>query len=123
MKTLIDINSTEKARLLHELFPQEIPDLIQFIKATCADTQQHADRYRAEWNDDVVPFESWLKWAQLTGESIARLGHDMQRSSRVFSDQLGYGPAADFVNDCIMRYAGGHANDEKFKLAVQLLYH
>lgn len=46
----------------------------------------------------------------------------MIKSSRVFSDQLFFTYTVFFVNDRIIKYAENVSENEKFKLAVTLLF-
>jgi hypothetical protein len=122
LKPLKDMVNSEKARLLHELFPDEMPKLLEDIKAVCTDFQERKEEYTKNWNDGFVPFNYWLSLSQETANIIKRHGLTMVKSSRVFSDQLFYTYTFLFVNDRIIKYAERVSEDEKFKQAVKMLY-
>jgi hypothetical protein len=49
MKPLDELTSREKAKLLHELFPSEIPGLIEFIQEICNTIHREEDIIKLEW--------------------------------------------------------------------------
>lgn len=123
MKALTKLTNTEKAKLLHELFPDEIPLLLEHLKKVCSDFQTHKEAYALNWDNGFMPFDYWLGLSEQTAELLKKHGHSMLRSSRVFSDQLFYTYTALFVNDRIVKFADHICDNEKFKQAVKLLYH
>ncbi len=67
----------------------------------------------------------WLNLSQQVRERIAKYRSTMVKSSKVFSDQLfgSFDYTVIFVNDRVVKYAQHNSKDEKFKLAVALLFH
>lgn len=122
LKPLKDMINSDKARLLHELFPDEMPKLLAHITKVCSDFEEHKEEYTKNWNDGFVPFNYWLSLSQETAKIIKQHGLTIAKSSRVFSDQLFYTYTFLFVNDRIIRYAEQVSEDEKFKQAVIMLY-
>ena len=123
MKSLAQSDNTAKAKLLHELFPEEVKPLIENLKQVCADFEEREQEYRAGWNFGFFSFDQWLSLSRQTMQRIERFEPDMVRNSRVFSEQLCFNLQALFVNDRIIKYAEKISTNEKFRLMVQVLYH
>jgi len=120
MKALNQLMGSEKARLLHELFPEEIPLLIEDIAAFCEDFKANKAVYRPLWKNGFMSFDYWQGLAEETAGILKKHKHGM-KSSRVFSDQLYFTYTSLFVTDRILKYAD-KCDNEKFRLAAQLLF-
>lgn len=123
MKSITQLDNTAKAKLLHELFPEEIKPFLEHLKQICTDFEEHQQQYRESWDFGFFSFDEWLSLSWQTMKRIETFEFDMFRSSRVFSDQLCFNLQALFVNDRIIKYADKISSNEKFKLMVQVLYH
>lgn len=125
MKALTSLNNTDKGKLLHELFPDEIPALLDRLSTVCAELKTNQDEHRKTWDFGLMTFDTWLQLADHVEERIKKYRSSMVKSSRVFSDQLfgSFDYTVIFVNDRIIKYAQYQSNNAKFKLAVTLLFH
>lgn len=45
MKALINLTNTEKARLLHDLFPDELKSFLEHLDKVCADLEENKEQY------------------------------------------------------------------------------
>jgi len=123
MKSLAELDNTAKAKLLHELFLEEVKPLIENLKQVCADFEEREQEYRASWNFGFFSFDQWLSLSRQSMQRIERFELGMIDNSRVFSQQLCFNLQVLFVNDRIIKYADQVSSNEKFKLMVQVLYH
>lgn len=123
MKSITQLDNTAKAKLLHELFPEEVKPFVEHLKQVCTDFEQHQQQYRESWDFGFFSFDEWLSLSRQTFERINKFEFNMIRSSKVFSDQLCFHLQALFVNDRIIKYADKISSNEKYKLMVQVLYH
>lgn len=123
MKALQDLTNTEKARLLHELFPAEISLFLDDLTKVCKDLKERKEAYLKEWECSFIKFEYWFSLVEQTADILKRHTFNMKKSSSVFSDQLFYMDTSFFVNDRIAKYADRKSKNEKFKIAVNLLYY
>lgn len=121
MKALEDLTNTEKGRILHELFPNEIILFLDHLVEVCADFLQHKEEYSKKWENGFTQFPNWLPHASETSALLKRHILTMKKSSRVFSDQLFFSETALFVNDRIIKYSDQISDNIKFKLAVDLI--
>lgn len=119
---LTQLTNVDKAELLHQLFPEEIPALLDFIRGMCQSIKEDEARNRAAWDGGFMSFDYWLHLLNQSEEVIASKEQSMIKSSRVFADQLFSGYTALYVNHCISLYTRvkQHPNP-KFTLAVELI--
>jgi len=123
MKALQDLTNTEKARLLYDLFPAEISLFLDDLTKVCEDLKEQKEAYLKEWDCSFIKFEYWFSLVEITADILKRHTFSMKKSSKVFSDQLFYMDTSFFVNDRIAKYADRKCQNEKFKIAVNLLYY
>ncbi|MDB4926606.1 hypothetical protein [Mucilaginibacter sp.] len=124
MTALSNLNNIGRAKLLHELFPDEIPQLLDHIKEVCVDLKANREEYQNTWNFGLMTFHTWLSLSEKTEGLINRHRNNMIKSSKVFSEQLfhSYDYTVLFVNDRIVKYAEKMSEKSKFKQAVDLLF-
>lgn len=122
MKALSELTGSEKARLLHELFPKEMPLLLADIKAFCENFRHNKEAYRPQWGSGFISFDYWQRLAEETSGILEKHTINMTRSSKVFADQLYFTYTAMLVTDRIIKYAEQTSQDEKFKLVVLALF-
>jgi hypothetical protein len=124
MKALNNLNNTEKGKLLHELFPNEIPQLLDHIKEVCIDLKANREAYKSTWDFGLMTFDTWLSLAEKAEVLINKHRTNMIKSSKIFSEQLfhSYDYTVIFVNDRIVKYADKMSDKSKFKKAVDLLF-
>lgn len=113
-----------KARLLHDLFPDEIPALLDDIQAVYADFKADKAEYEKTWNFGLMTFDMWLSLAESADATISKYRTQLIKSSKVFSEQLfhSFDYTVLFVNDRIVKYALTMDERNKFRRAVDLLF-
>ena len=123
MKPLEQLNNVERAKLLHELFKNEIPYFLTFAKNTAVMIREQQEEFRIVWKDQLFTFDFWLQLARETAENIGRYGSRLEKQSRLFSDQLFDGYHALFMAHCLQQYTKVHSTkNEKFTKAIELLF-
>lgn len=122
MKPLNNLSGSEKARLLHELFPNEMPLLLEDIKIFCENFRHNKEVYRSQWASGFMSFDYWQKLGEETAGILEKHTSNILRSSKIFSDQLYFTYTSLFVTDRIIKYAEYKSKNEKFKLIVQALF-
>lgn len=113
----------EKAKLLHDLFPAEIPGFIEFTAAMCRTIKEEEATQRERWEDGLFSFDFWLGLVTEAETKIIRYGIKLDKSSGLFADQLFNGYLAVYAIHCLTIYTTvkQHPN-RKFTLAVDLLF-
>ncbi|MFT4093242.1 MAG: hypothetical protein QM640_06345 [Niabella sp.] len=120
MENLINV---EKAKLLHELFPQEIPALLEYIRNMCLTIQEDEQLTRSRWENTLLTFEAWLSFVKEAQSKIDKYGNRLHTQSRLFADQLFDGYVALYTIHCLTLYTTTqrHSN-QKFAAAIYLLF-
>jgi len=123
MKPLENLIIVEKARLLHELFPQEIPALLEYTNNMCLTTQEDEQLTRNQWENGLLTVEAWLSFVEEVRSKIDKYGKRLHTQSRLFADQLFDGYTALYMVHCMTLYTTTrkHSN-HKFVLAIDLLF-
>lgn len=122
MKPLDTLNNSEKARLIADLFPNEINLFLDDLKAFCIDFRERKEEFARNYSTGMVPFDYWQHLSAETDALLNRHMNSMKRSSKVFADQLYFSQTSLFVNDRIIKYAQRISQNEKFKTAIKLFY-
>ncbi|MBB2148938.1 hypothetical protein [Pedobacter gandavensis] len=60
MKRLIDLTNTSKAKLLFDLFPEELPLFLEHLNKVCYDIEERKEVHLKEWNNGFIQFHFWL---------------------------------------------------------------
>lgn len=123
MKPLTQLINLQKADILHHLFPDEIPALLDFIEGMAQAFRQDSEVNRRSWNNSRYSFTHWLQLAGEAESKISRLRRNLAASHYVFSEQLFTSELADFSIHCLIVYTTTrHHPDPKFTTAVDLLF-
>lgn len=123
MKSLEELINVEKGRLLHQLFPAEIPAFLQFVAAMSQTIEEEQERIKSQWDNGLFDFDFWLSLSREAAKKITRYSKRLHTNSRLFADQLFDGYAALYLSHCLIQYTQPRKHEnEKFALAVQLLF-
>lgn len=124
MKSLEQLVNVEKARLLHELFPQEIPALLAYADRLCMTIQEEEQLLRTKWDNGLFTVEAWLSFVKEVGNKIHKYGGRLYTQSRLFADQLFDGYLALYMVHCLTLYTTTRTHENhKFVQAIDLLFH
>jgi hypothetical protein len=123
MKSLEELINVEKGRLLHQLFPAEIPAFLQFVASMSQTIEEEQKRIKPKWDNGIFDFDFWRSLSQEAAKKITQYGKRLHTNGRLFGDQLFDGYTAVYLSHCLIQYTQPrkHSN-EKFSLAVQLLF-
>jgi hypothetical protein len=121
MKAIEQLTNVEKANLLHQLFPSEIPAFIAFVTGMAASIKEDEEQQRAQWDNGFLSFDFWLNQVEHVEEKIRRYDSRLHTSNRLFSEQLFDGYLAMYMNHCLVVYTTvkEHPN-KRFAKAVDL---
>ncbi|MDO3641507.1 hypothetical protein [Mucilaginibacter sp. L3T2-6] len=123
MKPLTSLNNIQRARLLHELFPSEVPALLEFVKTMCQSFKERENVHRITWESSLFEFDFWLSFVNETERKIEQYGNKLNKSSSLFANQLFDGYLAIYVIDCLSVYTTMKENpNRKINLAIDLLF-
>jgi len=123
MQPIKILNNVQKARLLHALLINEIPEFLGYLNELTETVLNDKERITAEWRDQMFGVDFWFELAGEVQRVMAKYPKDLQRSSVVFAEQLFGGYTAIFTAHALTQYVALERNtDPKFKPAVDLLF-
>ncbi|HEY8931431.1 MAG TPA: hypothetical protein VIM55_19665 [Mucilaginibacter sp.] len=123
MQPLKMLNNVQKARLLHSLLIQEIPEFLGYLDELTELVLNDKEQIKAEWKDQMFGVDFWFGLAEEVQRVMAKYPKDLYKSSNVFADQLFDGYTAIFTAHALTQYVAlGRNTDPKFKPAVDLLF-
>ncbi len=122
MKPIERLTNVEKANLLHQLFPAEIPAFLKFVQGMCSSIKEDEANQRQQWENGLFSFDFWLSLVNDAERKINQYGSKLATSNRVFSEQLFDGYLAMYVNHCLIVYTTRRVHpNKKFTIAIDLL--
>lgn len=123
MQPLTLMNNVAKARLLHSLLREEIPEFLGYLNELTETVLNDQDHIRKEWDNSFLNVEMWFELAERIQAIMTKYPKDLYRSASVFADQLFDGHLAIFTRHALNLYIQlDRQTDPKFKPAVQLLF-
>ncbi len=123
MKPIEDLTNVDRAKLLFQLFPKEMPTLIEFITSMCITIKEDEQVNRSKWDNGFMDFDYYLSMINQVQERIERYGKKLHSSYHLFGDQLFDGMLAIYTCHCVRVYVTTkkHPNN-RFVVAVDLLF-
>lgn len=123
MKALDKLSTMDKAKLLHSLFPQEIKYSLNHIYKYCEDLRLNPDKYSKDWSThSIMTFKFYKELGEQVEATITRHYSALLKYGGTYSVKLFYGVKAAFVITNLVKYAKTESENEKFKMAVALLF-
>lgn len=123
MKPLNNLNNVERAKLLHELFPEDIPAVLEFVKSLSVTIEEEREMLNSKWDNQLFSFDFWLSLAKDAKKKIDQYGVKLHKSSRLFADQLFDGYTALYLAHCLIQLTSQQEHqNKKFTKAVDLLF-
>lgn len=121
MKPFDELNIIDKAKLLHELFPDEIKGLIEFILQTANELTTNPEKVKDNWGGKQFSADAWVELARDTDRRIVRNFDALIKIKQRFSDQLFDGYTGMFTLQCMQDYLDKCKNN-KFAEAIEFLF-
>lgn len=123
MQSLHNLNNVERAKLLFDLLPADIPAFIDFTKSLSERVKENPGALREKWQTPLLNVDMWVKLAYAVHDAIEKYGSKLSRSGRLFSDQLFDGYLALFSVHCLQQFVQHtELKEHRFKTAVELFF-
>lgn len=123
MKPLNKLNNVEKGKLLFELFPEEMPMLVAFIKEFTQSMINDPVKLKEKPINLIHTTEFWKGLVDDTKRKLDLYGNKLSKRSRLFSDQLFDGDNSLYVCYCLYEYLrSDNYTNRKFRYGVLLLF-
>lgn len=88
MKQLTALNNVERARILFELFPSEIPAFLEFQKSITDNLVSNPDQLKEKWENQFFNFEFWMSLVTEVQQKLEKYSYSLSKKSKLFADQL-----------------------------------
>lgn len=106
MKPLNNLSNADRAKLMFQLFPKEMPALIQYTKEQCKNIIDNETSVREQWQpNSIFTFDFWLALVKDAAQKIEKYGDELSKSSHLFSDQLFDGYICLAMCSCVLGHA------------------
>jgi hypothetical protein len=116
MQPLQLMTNVQKARLLHSLLTQEIPEFLGYLNELTETVLNDKERIKEAWKDQMFGVDFWFELAEQVQKVMAKYPKELRKSSSVFADQLFDGYTAIFTAHALTQYVAlGKPIDTKFK--------
>lgn len=123
MKSLTNLTNIEKAKLLHQLFQDEMPAFLEFVQNMCVTIKEQEQLHRERWGNGLLNFDFWLLLLDEAEKRIDQYRNRLSKSAQLFADQLFDGYLALYLVHCLMVYTTTRQHPNmKFTKAVDLLF-
>lgn len=123
MQPLKVLNNMQKAKLLHNLWIDEIPEFLEYLAELTETVLNDKERIANEWNSPMLGVGFWLELADQVQKAVTEYPKDLNKNASVFAGHLFAGYTAIFTVHGLMQYiALKKYTDPKFKQAVELLF-
>lgn len=123
MKPLENLTNIERAKMLHQLFPEEMPALIDYTEGVCIAILQETERHRANWNNPLITFDYWILLIKQVKQNIKEYGMGMCKQINLFTEALFSGHLAMVMVHSMYLYTTTRQHpNRKFSVAIDLLF-
>ncbi|RKR83357.1 hypothetical protein BDD43_3563 [Mucilaginibacter gracilis] len=122
MKTIDQLMNLDKAKIMFDLFRDEIPEFLSYTQAIADKVANDKEELLANWTNPFLSYHQWLQISEQVNSAIKKYGKNLTKSGSLFTDQLFDGYLAIFSNHCLEQYSINKAQSPKFKLAIDLFY-
>src|SRR5689334_463979 len=96
MKPLRTMNNVEKAKLLFELFPDEMPQFISVMEEITQTVLKDPEALRDKWEGQILTVEFWVELANTAIQIKQKYRTRISKDSKLFADKLFNGYQALF---------------------------
>lgn len=122
MKTIEQLTNVDKAKIMFDLFRNEIPEFLEYVVFMADKVINDKDELIANWNNPFLNYHQWLSLSEQVSATVKRFSKSLSKSSNVFAEQLFGGYSALFSNHCLEQYGFHRAESSRFGQAISLFY-
>ncbi|MDN4011510.1 hypothetical protein QX233_03445 [Chryseobacterium gambrini] len=123
MKSLQEMNNTERAFAVARLFPDQLGTLTDFIKTEIAHLREKEQDIRKAWPPNcILTADYWYSLVQNAEQTIEKFGVLLYRNPRIFADHFFYQDNSVFGIHCMIRFAGSQMIPTMLRLAIELYF-
>jgi hypothetical protein len=123
MKPLNKLSNVERAELLFELFPEEMPKFISFMTELTKAINEDPAQLKSKAIDQIHTTEFWQELVNIAQKKLEQYGNRLAKQSKLFSEQLFDGYDSIYAGYCLHQYViKNEGLNRKFKNTVMLFF-
>ncbi|MBV8388975.1 MAG: hypothetical protein JO080_04160 [Mucilaginibacter sp.] len=122
MKTIEQLTNVDKAKIIFDLFRNEIPEFLEYVGYMADKVLNDKDELTANWNNPFLSYQQWLSLSEHVSATVKRYDKTLSKSGNVFAEQLFGGYSALFTNHCLEQYGLHRVKSPRFTQAINLFY-
>ncbi|WP_139112876.1 hypothetical protein [Mucilaginibacter sp. PPCGB 2223] len=122
MKTIEQLMNVDKAKIIFDLFRDEIPEFLEYTQAIAEKVANDKEELLVNWNNPFLSYHQWLQLAERVASAIKKYDKNLTKSGNLFTNQLFDGYLAIFTNHCLEQYGLHRAKSPRFRQAIELFY-
>jgi len=122
MKPLNEMSNIDKGYMLAKMFPANLKDIRLYAIQLIELYQSKSEQIRSIWTNSIITVEFWYEVLNGFEGTIKRFNVSLDKSPRIFADQLFYAYNAMFMIDCLIEYAGTEDCDSDLAKVIELLF-
>lgn len=121
MKTIELLTNIDKAKIIFDLFKEEIPEFLKYLQGMAEKIAHNKEELIANWSNPFLSYHQWLNLGEQLSATVKRYGKNLEKSGNTFSEQL-LVVAAIFSNHCLEQYGSHRAKSPRFPQTIALFY-
>lgn len=122
MKKLELVNNLERAKIIAQLFPEQMPTMVQAIKNYCQYVVDNEQAVKDGWNNGFISFEWWLNLCKALLKAIESNKKGIDKKVGWFTDQLFDGYLAIVSGHALIILAKDKDTHPKLQQAITLFF-
>jgi hypothetical protein len=123
MKSLENLTNADKAALIFDLFPGQMPGYLQHALRFYDTLEKNKEELSASWDNGFITLPAWCSFAQYLQKIITEQGNKLLKQRSLFVAALFDGYGFLVAIHCMLQYAKSKGeSDPKFKSIVITLF-
>ncbi|MEO7214963.1 hypothetical protein [Mucilaginibacter sp.] len=83
MKTIEQLTNIDKAKIIFDLFKEEIPEFLKYLQSMAEKIAHDKDELIANWSNPFLSYHQWLNLAEQVSATVKRYGKNLEKSSNL----------------------------------------
>lgn len=122
MKAFYKMNNNEKARLIADLFPDDLPAMVDTIKATCIHFKNNEEALRRDWAS-TFSVDFWFEIISDLSEIFSEANSELLKSHRIYFAGMLFDGYRTLVSVyALYKFSETNGCSLSLKKAIQLLF-
>lgn len=120
MKALKNLSLQKKATIVHQLFPKEIGEFLDYLKTVALEQIDDKEEIAERWGNQLLSAPFWNSLAHNIYERIELYEISLKHNKKLFAAQLFGADVYVFTLHSLQGYVNAKNSNSKFASAVKL---